>query len=93
MKIPLYCRGSLRNQTLDREAIHDSSWSMARIFAVVFLILGSPLSVAEELITLKGTPNGFIAWRSALTGNAWRRQARDKTVRVWDAESGQESLT
>ena len=34
-----------------------------------------------------------MAWRSARTGNGWRRPGRINTVTVWDATSGQEILT
>ena len=41
----------------------------------------------------RGTPAASAAWPSAPTASASPRPAADKTVKVWDATTGQEALT
>ena len=49
---------------------------------------------ARRCLTLKGHTSGVsAAWRSAPTADASPRAAADKTVKVWDAATGQEVLT
>ena len=41
----------------------------------------------------RGTPAESAAWPSARTANAWPALLDDKTVKVWDAQTGQELLS
>ena len=44
----------------------------------------------QLLHTFPGHEHAFDpAWRSAATGDAWRRRARAKAVKLWDAETGE----
>ncbi len=58
--------------------------SMAGVFIVVCMVLGSPLSAADELLTLEGHTNRVHSVVFSPDGKRLATASSDKSVKVWD---------